>query len=99
MGLVIDTNVFIDVQTGRFALERLADFAHYGEGYIAAITVSELLAGQLESVAGGPEGYPTGRGADARALERAVHRGRVLAEPGSVSRKKGSDPNGTELSG
>ncbi len=45
MGLVIDTNVFIDAQNGRFALKRLADFAHYGEGYIAAITVSELLAG------------------------------------------------------
>ncbi|CRI66862.1 putative plasmid stability protein y4jK [Thiocapsa sp. KS1] len=45
MGLVIDTNVFIDAQNGRFALEHLADFAHYGEGYIAAITVSELLAG------------------------------------------------------
>jgi tRNA(fMet)-specific endonuclease VapC len=45
MGLVIDTNVFIDAQDGRFALERLADFVHYGEGYIAAITVSELLTG------------------------------------------------------
>jgi predicted nucleic acid-binding protein len=45
MGLVIDTNVFIDAQDGRFALERLAEFAHYGEGFIAAITVSELLAG------------------------------------------------------
>lgn len=45
MGLVIDTNVFIDVQNGRFTLERLTEFAHYGEGFIAAITVSELLAG------------------------------------------------------
>ncbi|MBK5964677.1 hypothetical protein CCR95_11445 [Thiocystis minor] len=45
MGLVIDTNVLIDAQNGRFALERLTDFADYGEGYIAAITVSELLAG------------------------------------------------------
>jgi predicted nucleic acid-binding protein len=45
MGLVIDTDVFIDAQNERFALERLADFAHYGEGHIAAITVSELLAG------------------------------------------------------
>lgn len=45
MGLVIDTNVFIDVENQRFPLERLADFAHYGEAYIAAITVSELLTG------------------------------------------------------
>lgn len=45
MGLVIDTNVLIDAQNGRFALERLADLAHYGEAYIAAITMSELLAG------------------------------------------------------
>lgn len=45
MGLVIDTNVFIDVENKRFDLSRLAEFAHYGEAYIAAITVSELLTG------------------------------------------------------
>lgn len=45
MGLVIDTNVFINVENKRFDLSRLADFTHYGEAYIAAITVSELLTG------------------------------------------------------
>ena len=45
MGLVIDTNVFINVENKRLDLSRLADFTHYGEAYIAAITVSELLAG------------------------------------------------------
>lgn len=45
MGLVIDTNVFIDAENKRFDLAKLTDFAHYGEAYIAAITVSELLTG------------------------------------------------------
>lgn len=45
MGLVIDTNIFIDVENRRLNLSRLADFSHYGEAYIAAITVSELLTG------------------------------------------------------
>jgi predicted nucleic acid-binding protein len=45
MGLVIDTNVFIDAENKRFELSNLAKFAHYGEAYITAVTVSELLAG------------------------------------------------------
>jgi tRNA(fMet)-specific endonuclease VapC len=45
MGLVIDTTVFMDAQNQRFELAKLAKFAHYTEAYIAAITVSELLAG------------------------------------------------------
>lgn len=45
MGLVIDTNVFIDAERGRFDLESLARHAHYGDAYMAAITASELLVG------------------------------------------------------
>ena len=45
MGLVIDTNVFIDAENGRFELKALSQYAHYGEVFIATITVSELLAG------------------------------------------------------
>jgi len=45
MGLVIDTNVFIDAENGRLDLDSLEDFSEYGEAYIAAITVSELLTG------------------------------------------------------
>lgn len=45
MGLVIDTNVFIDAERGRFDLASLSDYAHHGGAYIAAISVSELLAG------------------------------------------------------
>ena len=45
MGLVIDTNVFIDAENGRFDLESLTQYAHYGEAFIATITVSELLTG------------------------------------------------------
>ncbi len=45
MGLVIDTNVFIDAENGRLDLNSLDLFADYGDAYIAAITVSELLTG------------------------------------------------------
>lgn len=45
MGLVIDTNVFIDAENGRLNIDRLDAFAEYGEAFIAAITVSELLSG------------------------------------------------------
>lgn len=45
MGLVIDTNVFIDVENGRLNLNSLDTFSDYGDAYIAAITVSELLTG------------------------------------------------------
>lgn len=45
MGLVIDTNVFIDAERGRIDLAALSAYAHYGGAYIAAITVAGLLAG------------------------------------------------------
>ena len=45
MGLVIDTNVFVDAENGRLDLDGLNAFSGYGDVYIAAITVSELLAG------------------------------------------------------
>ena len=45
MGLVIDTNIFIDAENSRFDLSSLATFSHYGDAYIAAITISELLVG------------------------------------------------------
>ena len=45
MGLVIDTNVFIDAENGRLDLTCLEEFSDYGEAYIAAVTVSELVTG------------------------------------------------------
>ena len=45
MGLVIDTNVFINAENDRFDLDTLDQYADYGEAYIAAVTVSELLTG------------------------------------------------------
>ncbi len=45
MGLIIDSNFFIDVENKRLKLNNLDKFSEYGEAYIAAITVSELLAG------------------------------------------------------
>jgi len=45
MGIVIDTNVFIDAENSRLSLQSLEKFADYGDTFIAAITVSELLAG------------------------------------------------------
>jgi predicted nucleic acid-binding protein len=45
MGLIIDTNVFIDAERHRLVFKELAVLSEYGEAYIAAITVSELLAG------------------------------------------------------
>ena len=45
MGLVIDTNIFIDAENGRFDLSKLSSFSHYGGAYIAAISVAELLTG------------------------------------------------------
>jgi len=45
MGLVIDTNIFIDAENGRLDLTCLDEYADYGSAYIAAVTVSELLAG------------------------------------------------------
>ena len=45
MGLVIDTNVFIDAENGRLDLNGLDSLSDHGDAYISAITVSELLAG------------------------------------------------------
>lgn len=45
MGLVVDTNFFIDVERNKLSIDSLAQFEKYGDAYIAAITVSELLAG------------------------------------------------------
>ncbi len=45
MGLVIDTNIFIDAENGRLDLNSLDTFSAYGDVYMVAITVSELLAG------------------------------------------------------
>lgn len=45
MGLVVDTNVFIDAENGRLDLDNLDAFSIHGDSYIAAITVSELLTG------------------------------------------------------
>lgn len=45
MGIVIDTNVFIDAENGRADLSQIASLKHYKYAYIAAVTVSELLAG------------------------------------------------------
>ncbi len=45
MGLVVDTNVFIDAENSRLDLNNLDTLSDYGDAYIAAITVSELLTG------------------------------------------------------
>ena len=45
MGIIVDTNVFINVENGRLNIDVLEQFSHYGEAYISVITVSELLAG------------------------------------------------------
>ncbi len=42
MGLIIDTNIFIDAENGRFNLKDLTNFSGYGQSYISVITVSEL---------------------------------------------------------
>ena len=44
MGLVIDTNFFIDFENKRLGVEKLDDFSSHGEAYIASVTASELLA-------------------------------------------------------
>lgn len=43
--MIIDTNIFINAEHGRFELSHLQRFSHYGEAYISVITMSELLAG------------------------------------------------------
>ena len=45
MGLVIDTNFFIDIENKRLKLENLDNFSSHGDAYIASITASELLMG------------------------------------------------------
>jgi tRNA(fMet)-specific endonuclease VapC len=45
MGLIIDTNVFIDAEHQRFDLACLQSFSHYGDAYISVVTMSELLTG------------------------------------------------------
>ncbi len=45
MGLIVDTNIFIDAENGRFDLSRLEQYAGHGDAYIAAITVAELYLG------------------------------------------------------
>jgi len=44
MGLIVDTNVFIDAENNRLNLSRLSALQNQTV-YIAAVTVSELLAG------------------------------------------------------
>ena len=43
--LIVDTNLLIDAENGRFELNILDSFSGYGDAYIAAITVSELPTG------------------------------------------------------
>ena len=45
MGIVVDTNVFIDIENGRYDLDGLMKFEKYGDTFIAAVTVSELIVG------------------------------------------------------
>jgi predicted nucleic acid-binding protein len=45
MGLVIDTNFFIDIEKNQLQIEKLDNFSSYGEAYIASVTASELLIG------------------------------------------------------
>ena len=46
MGLLIDTNVFIDIEHSRRGWEDLAEnFIEYETAYISSITASELLVG------------------------------------------------------
>lgn len=45
MGLVIDTNVFIHAENGQLDLSTLSELSAYGDAFIAAVTVSELLVG------------------------------------------------------
>ncbi|MDE1465918.1 type II toxin-antitoxin system VapC family toxin [Spartinivicinus poritis] len=45
MGLIIDTNVFIDAENGRLDLSILSGLSAHGDAFIAAVTVSELLVG------------------------------------------------------
>lgn len=45
MGLVIDSNIFIDAEHQRLVWSELKIIQAYDEAYIAAITASELLAG------------------------------------------------------
>lgn len=45
MGLVIDTNFFIEIENNSITIEKLEPYYKYEEAYIAAITVAELLTG------------------------------------------------------
>lgn len=45
MGIVVDTNVFIDSENGRYDLHELTNFSEYGDTFISVITVSELYLG------------------------------------------------------
>ncbi|MBS3966664.1 MAG: type II toxin-antitoxin system VapC family toxin [Truepera sp.] len=45
MGIIIDTDVFIDAEKGRFPPDWTSCATRYGETFISAITVSELLVG------------------------------------------------------
>lgn len=45
MGLVIDTNFFIDIENKRLSIEKIESFSSYGEAFIASITAAELLTG------------------------------------------------------
>ncbi len=45
MGLIVDTNIFIDAENDRLDLNDLAAFSHYGEAYISSNIVLELLTG------------------------------------------------------
>ena len=45
MGIIIDTNVFIDAENGRLDLTKLDSLSTDSDVYLAAITVSELLMG------------------------------------------------------
>ncbi len=45
MGIIVDTNVFIDAENERYNLEELARYSDYGDTFISAVTVSELYLG------------------------------------------------------
>ncbi|MGI9278115.1 MAG: type II toxin-antitoxin system VapC family toxin [Endozoicomonas sp.] len=45
MGLIVDTNVFIDIENNRLSHDALTQYRAFGRTYLAAISVSELLVG------------------------------------------------------
>jgi tRNA(fMet)-specific endonuclease VapC len=100
MGIIVDTNVFIQVERNRQATS-FAQFETYGNAFISAITVSELLVGvhlaNSEARANQRQAFVEGVLLLFPVLDFSMASARIHAELHATLRKKGESIGAHDL--